>query len=278
METITTPILFIGAGNMAHAIYAGARAAGVLDDAAVGVLDPNAARRSLYPNAFEHAAEAIEWLGAGSDGTSTIVLAVKPQMLKAGVEPLLAHLPALGHDPLVISILAGTRIEQVRRAFAERARVIRVMPNTPARVGLGMSAIAPGPEATGRDIGIAGALLASVGEAITIPERLMDAFTALAGSGPAYLFYLAEAMMAAGKEMGFDDQQTGTIVGQTLLGSATLLSRSDELPGYLRATVTSKNGTTFAATTMLDERGVMGAIVDAVVAARDRGIELGREG
>lgn len=278
MKTITTPTLFVGAGNMAHAIYSGARRAEVLDDSLVAVLNPSARRHELFPTCFRDAAEAVGWLGSVSRGGAMIVLAVKPQMLAAATEPLLGPLGELGFEALVVSILAGTRIEQIKAGFKNHARVVRVMPNTPAQVGLGMSAIAAGPDATGADIEMVTTLFAGVGETVTIGEESMDAFTALAGSGPAYLFYLAEAMMTAAEGMGLDRAQAGLIVRQTLLGSATLLSASAEGPGALRARVTSKNGTTYAATTTLDQRGVMGAIVDAVIAARDRGAEIARDG
>ena len=116
-----------------------------------------------------------------------------------------------------------------------------------------------------------------MGETVEIEEDLMDAFTAVAGSGPAYLFYLAEGMMTAAESLGFTHEQASSIVRQTILGSANLLSQSPDAPSELRARVTSKNGTTYAATTTLDQRETMKAIVDALTAARDRGRELAAE-
>ena len=182
-----------------------------------------------------------------------------------------------GLSPLVISILAGTKSERISDAMGEGARVVRVMPNTPASVGLGMSAIAGSGSSTDGDVEIAKTLMGGVGETVEIDESMMDAFTAVAGSGPAYVFYLVEAMTKAAVSLGFDAKLARRIVEQTVIGSSELLKVSDEDAAELRSRVTSKNGTTYAATTTMDERGVMDAIVAALTAARDRGVELGRE-
>lgn len=149
------------------------------------------------------------------------------------------------------------------------------MPNTPAQVGLGMSAVAPGLGATAQDVAFAARLLGSCGEVIETTEDLIDAFTALAGSGPAYVFYLAEAMANAGVALGLTPEHADTAARQTLLGAATLLSDSPDLSASeLRARVTSKKGTTQAATDVLDERGLAEIMRAAMTAARDRGREL----
>tara|TARA_R110002072_G_scaffold42064_21_gene118980 strand:- start:279865 stop:280701 length:837 start_codon:yes stop_codon:yes gene_type:complete len=275
MKTITQPILFVGGGNMAYAIISGASQAGMLDPQRVGVIEPSLDRHSLYQHAFTDAQGGMEWLGSQGTG-GVIVLAVKPQMLDLATSPLSPLLDGLGSEPMVMSILAGTRIEVIDRAFEGHARVLRVMPNTPSQIGLGMSAIAAGPRSTDLDIELAEGLFGSVGKSVTISEDLMDAFTAIAGSGPAYTFYLAEAMMEAATQLGFDRQQSQTIVRQTVYGSAALLDRSAQMPRELREQVTSKNGTTHAATRTLDESGVMDAIVRAIHSARHRGAELGK--
>jgi pyrroline-5-carboxylate reductase len=270
-------MLFLGAGNMAHAIISGASAAGTLDHPqAVAVLDPDQSRHQHFQTPFADPAAALAWLGSHAAPASTIVLAVKPQMLGSAVAPIRAILDQLPEPPLVISILAGTRIAQIEQAFNNQARVIRVMPNTPAQIGLAMSAIAPNASAAESDLALAIQLFSSVGQTITIDESLMDAYTALAGSGPAYLFYLAESMTQAAEQLGFDADQAQLIVRQTLLGSASLLSQSTEPPSDLRAKVTSKNGTTQAATDSLDESGVMESIIAAIHAAKERGEELGQ--
>ena len=275
MKTITQPMLFVGGGNMAYAIISGACQAGMLDPQWVGVIEPSPDRHPLYQHAFMDAQGGMEWLGSQGAG-GVIVLAVKPQMLELAISPLRSMLDRLGYEPMVMSILAGTRIEVIDRAFEGHARVLRVMPNTPSQIGLGMSAIAAGPRSTDSDIELAESLFGSVGKSVTISEDLVDAFTAIAGSGPAYTFYLAEAMMEAATQLGFDRQQAQTIVSQTVYGSAALFDRSAQMPRELREQVTSKNGTTHAATSSLDESGVMDAIVRAIHSARHRGAELGK--
>jgi len=278
MQSIQIPLLFVGGGNMAHAIFTGACASGVLEPARVGVLDPSADRRCLYENGFESASDAMDWLLGQCDDGCGIVLAVKPQMLGAATADLEPTIADSGLEPTVISILAGTRSDRVLDAMGSGCRVVRVMPNTPAQVGLGMSAIAGSGSSTETDLELAERLMSGVGDVVRIDESMMDAFTAVAGSGPAYLFYLVEAMTKAAVSLGFDDAMARRIAEQTVIGSSELLRASEEDAAVLRSRVTSKNGTTYAATTTLDEREVMEAFVHAMTAARDRGVELGREG
>ncbi len=277
MNTIQAPILALGAGNMAHAILSGAVRAGWLNPDRVGVLDPNPGRRVLFQHAFAEPKHACDWLTRHADTRPIVLLAVKPQMLSEALPPLVRSLRDFGAPGCTfISILAGTRIERIVSAVRSEDRVIRVMPNTPAQIGLGMTAIANDNAPDPHDLEQTRAIFEGVGKVIEIPEALLDAFTAVAGSGPAYLFYLAEGMIRAAESLGFTPQQAGLIVRQTLLGSSSLLAQSDDMPSELRARVTSKNGTTHAATTILDDRQVMDAIVAALTAARDRGVELGR--
>jgi len=277
MKSIEIPLLFVGGGTMAHAIITGAQKSGVLSGERVGVLDPSAERRGMFDRGFESAQGAFEWLrGVGMDGYG-IVLAVKPQMLGAATEPLRSLVEQSGVSPMVISILAGTRSGQICEALGG-VRVVRVMPNTPAQIGMGMSAIAASETSTGADVELAERLMGAVGETVRIDESMMDAFTAVAGSGPAYVFYVAEAMTKAAVGLGFDEATARGIVEQTVVGSAALLGESDDDAAVLRAKVTSKNGTTHAATTTLDGLGVMDAFAKALTTARDRGIELSEEG
>ena len=140
---------------------------------------------------------------------------------------------------------------------------------------MGVTAICPGTGASAEDLDFTERLFRAVGQTLPLPEDLMDAYTALAGSGPAYVYYLAEAMHHAGLRMGFDERTADRVVRAVIEGAAGLLaSEADRTPAELRAAVTSRGGTTAAATTLLDDRGVASAIVDAVVAARDRGREL----
>lgn len=278
MKTLDTPILSLGAGNMAHAILNGAISAGALTPDQIAVLDPNPDRRTLFTNAYESPANAASWISEHSKTRPLILLAVKPQILRDAIRPLIDAMQASKCPPCTwVSILAGSQIKTIDSLVRPDDRVIRVMPNTPAQLGLGMTAIANDNTPDPTDLDNVRTLFTSVGEIIEIPESLMDAFTAVAGSGPAYLFYLAEGMMHAAESIGFTKDQADTIVRQTILGSSQLLTQSPDTPGELRAKVTSKNGTTYAATTTLDQKSVMDAIVAALTAARDRGRELASE-
>ena len=274
MDTIEHRILFVGGGNMAQAITRGAHDAGAIVSSKMAVLDPDPARRAIFPTAFADPGEALAWLDRSE--RTVVVLAVKPQMLGDACAPLREPIASMSATPLCISILAGTTIERIRAAMGGGVRVVRVMPNTPAQVGRAMSAIAPGEDATETDIAVAKALFGSVGLVEMIDEPMMDAFTAIAGSGPAYLFYLVEALTSGAETLGFEPGVARRIVEQTVIGSAALLEASDEDAAALRDRVTSKGGTTQAATTTLDDRLVMDALSAALRAARDRGLELGR--
>lgn len=204
-----------------------------------------------------------------------VLLAVKPQSLgdaAAELRPLLAQTPRV-----VISILAGTPTSKLAETLGS-VPVIRVMPNTPARLRRGMSAMCLGSgaaAASATHATLAHDLFASLGEVVKIDESLMDAFTALAGSGPAYLFYLAEAMVRAAQEVGFDRITSDRVVRQTIIGAAALLAESHEPPDALRAAVTSKGGTTEAAISEMERAGLTDVVVRAIVAGRDRGRQLG---
>jgi pyrroline-5-carboxylate reductase len=273
MDTLNAKILFVGAGNMAGAIIRGALDAGTLHESDIAVLDPNEDKRASFANSFAEPASAIGFIK--DTHSPVIVLAVKPQMLESACTPLRDHIAKLRNSPLVVSILAGTRSDTVRAAMGGRVRVVRVMPNTPAQIRKGMSAIAPHESATDADTLLVKRLFESVGDAVELDESMIDAFTAVAGSGPAYLFYLTESMTNAAIALGFDDDTARRIVEQTITGSAALLEASDDDAQTLRAKVTSKHGTTHAATTTLDDHQVMEIVIKALTAARDRGIELG---
>lgn len=275
MSSTQEPVAFIGGGNMAGAIIRGALDSGALGERWV-VAEPDAGKRGGFANAVGTAAEAIAWLrnAERAPGTGQVLLAVKPQMLGAVADEIRDELRD-GPARVVVSILAGIPSERVREALGGHARVVRVMPNLPAGIGRGMSAIALGAGAGEGDDQRARGLLKGVGRVVEIRESLMDAYTGLAGSGPAYVFYLAEAMINAGVELGFTREEAMLIVRETIAGSGEMLVRSPEHPHELRMGVTSKGGTTAAATRVLDEAGVMDAIGRAIAAARHRGAELG---
>lgn len=267
---------------MGRAIAAGALRAGAAGRADLAAVDPTADAGEPFGQMLRTVEAGAAWLADRPD--AGVVVAVKPQMF-GGVAA--SWSPALGAGRpgrVVVSIMAGVTAAAVGRALAgasaapSHARVVRVMPNTPIGLGLGMSAVCAGPNAGEPDLARVERLFGASGKTMRFDEGLMDAFTALAGSGPAYVFYLAEAMVEAAEQLGFDRERALTIVRQTICGAGELLSHAPETPRALRAAVTSKGGTTAAATGVLDEAGVQDAIVRAIHAARHRGAELGRGG
>jgi pyrroline-5-carboxylate reductase len=173
----------------------------------------------------------------------------------------------------VISIAAGIPTSMMEELLPGAA-VVRVMPNTPARINRGVSGISAGSACTAADLELAARLMESVGVVVQVPETLQDAVTAVSGSGPAYVFYLAEAMIAAGMEMGLSASDARLMAVNTILGAGELMAANDEDPAVLRANVTSPNGTTAAAIASLNASEVHAAVVSAMTAARDRSIEL----
>lgn len=206
-------------------------------------------------------------------GADVVVLVVKPQDVPA----LLADIgAAIEPGSVVISIAAGIRTVDVERGVRAGVEVVRAMPNTPARVGRGVTGISPGAGCSDQALATAVALMTSVGDVVVVPEEQQDAVTAVSGSGPAYVFLLAEAMISAAVEAGLDADTAARMVRGTILGAATLLDAADETPHELRRNVTSPNGTTAAAIAELERLGMPDAVRAAVAAARDRSRELSR--
>jgi len=269
-------LAFIGGGTMARAIIQGALGAELIDPGRVVVADPDQDKRRSMARlgcaVVPAADEAARWLGDRTDGQ--IVLAIKPQVFGA----VAAQIGRLSDPIVVISIMAGVSSERINAGLGPRARIIRVMPNTPARVGAGATAVAMGAGARPGDDAVAMSLFGAVGPVVVrIDESLMDAFTAVAGSGPAYAFYLAEAMIEAGASLGLDAQVARRVVGQVIAGAGVLLVEDGADPASLRAAVTSKGGTTAAAMSVLEQERVAQTIVRAVTAAKDRGRQLSEQ-
>ena len=258
----------IGAGNMAEAILRAAVTRGVVPAERLIASDPSPERLAVLASLGITGTHDNGEVIAGAD---VVLLAVKPQAL-----PTLADaLRQLKTDEqVVISIMAGLTSSRIEAVIGRPARIVRVMPNTPLMVGRGMSGVSLGPHARPGDEALAMRLFGACGEAVRLPESDLDAVTAVSGSGPAYLFYLAEAMQAAAERLGLSEHAR-LLVRQTLLGSAELLHQSDDTPAELRRKVTSPGGTTEAAVRHLDKKQVSDAIVEALHAARDRSVELG---
>ena len=202
-----------------------------------------------------------------------LLLAVKPQDIDVLLAALAPHVDPGRH--LVVSVAAGVPTARIEAALPAGTPVVRVMPNTPALVDEGMSVLSPGAHAGDRHLDEAEELLAAVGRVRRVPESQQDAVTALSGSGPAYFFYLVEAMIDAGILLGLPRTLAADLIVQTALGSAVMLRDSGEHPVQLREAVTSPGGTTIAAVRELERHGVRAALIAAIEAAHDRSVELG---
>ncbi len=256
----------IGGGKMGEALLMGLISRSWAEPGDLHVAEPDPARQRAL-TAAAPGVSVTSTLAQGADA----VIAVKPDV----VSTVLAPLAAAGVQR-VLSIAAGVRTSTIEAVLPQGTAVVRAMPNTPALVGRGAAAIAPGSATTPADLEWATSILNAVGTVTTVTETDLDAVTALSGSGPAYLFRLAEAMREAGTAQGLDRQTADTLTRQTLLGAATLLATSGEDPGRLRENVTSPGGTTAAALAVMDNSDFMGLIHRVVAAAAHRSRELGQ--
>ncbi len=267
--TPMTRVSILGGGKMGEALLGGLVDAGHAPDRlCVAEADPE--RRHALEQAWPgvRAVPSAAWALPDAD---VVIVAVKP----GDVASLLDDAAdALRADALVLSIAAGVTIAELE-ARAPGRPVVRAMPNTPALVRQGAAAIAGGTHATEADLDLAERLLGAVGIVVRVPEHQLDAVTGLSGSGPAYVFLVAEALIEAGVLAGLARADAVALVRQTLLGSATLLASGDSSPEQLRAAVTSPGGTTAAGLRALEAHGVRSALIDAVMAATERSRELG---
>ena len=263
-------IAFIGGGNMARSLIGGLLARGT-PASAIRVAEPvpelrEGLVRDFGITAVAHASEA-------ADGAATWVLAIKPQAVRAVCEGLAALARAC--RPSVISIAAGITTAQLERWLGGGVGVVRAMPNTPALLGAGVTGLFANTHVDAAGRHGAERLLASAGTTVWLDdERLMDAVTAVSGSGPAYVYLLAEAMIAAAIAEGLPADAARTLTLQTILGAARMLTRDDTAPAELRRRVTSPDGTTQAAIEAFETGGLRGLVARAIHAARDRGREL----
>ncbi len=264
-----TQIAFIGAGNMAKALIQG------LIDAGTKPADLRASDISdaqLAPLA-ERGVRTSQDNQLTIDGADLIVLAVKPQVLAEILSPLRVEL-----NQVLISIAAGIDIKTLAAASSSAQPIVRCMPNTPALVGQGMAALFATDQVSANQRQKAEAVLRAVGEVVWIDhESQLDAVTAVSGSGPAYFFYLMEAMVNAGEQLGLSRDIATQLTLQTALGAATLAKGSDDSPATLRVNVTSPGGTTERALNLLNEADVANAIVRALQGAAERSAELAEE-
>lgn len=266
---------FIGAGNMAEGILAAALAKGFCRAEEVIASDPARERLDLFRERFDVATtrDNVEVVNGGR----LIVLAVKPQSFDDVAAGIAA---AVTPDHLLLSIMAGVGTDRIAAAFPGRAvRVVRAMPNLPIRVGAGIAGVCAGAHATADDLAEVRALLDAGGSTVELKdEALLDAVTAVSGSGPAYFYYLVEAMTAGGVACGLSEHDALRLAEYTCLGAARMMLETGEPPAELRRRVTSQGGTTQAALEHMDREKVADAVREAVRAAFERSRELGSSG
>ncbi len=260
---------FVGAGNMAEAIARGAVDRGVLKRGEIVASDPSSQRKQVFA---ELGIRVVDSNAAVIAHSGQVLLAIKPQVLPELAGELSSH---GREDQVLISIMAGIGTKKLCEVVGKPVRAVRVMPNTPMMVGLGMSGLALGEHARPGDEVLAMELFGAAGEVVRVGEELMDAVTAVSGSGPAYVYYLAEAMEKAAVELGLGGHAR-LFVSQTLLGAARMLADSPDSAAELRRKVTSPGGTTAAAIGHMQANKLIDIVCDAVKAAEARGRELGK--
>lgn len=269
----TARIGFLGAGNMAGALISGLLRSKSVETEQLRASDPRNERLTELRN--EHGivthtdnAEVVAW-------ANVLVLAVKPQTVPKVLEECGR---SIGRAHLVVSIAAGVPISAIESRVGEGTRIVRAMPNTPAIVQAGATAVSPSAAATMADLDVARALFDAVGKTVTLDETHLDAVTGLSGSGPAYVMLFIEAMADGGVRMGLPRDVALTLATQVVYGSAKLLLDTGEHPARMREMVTSPAGTTIAGLTALEARAVRGAVMEAVEKATLRSTELGKKG
>lgn len=264
-DTVRTTLQIVGGGKMAEALVGGLVANGWAPPEELHVVEPDDDRRAAL-------ATLLPGVRTGPTPVAArdVVVAVKPNIVPVALDGL-----ADTGVRRLVSIAAGVRCAAMEARLPEGTAVVRCMPNTPALVGQGAAAVAPGVAATAADLEWASSILGAVGTVVVVDEGDLDAVTGLSGSGPAYVFHLAEALIAAGIAEGLTPETADTLARQTLLGAATLLSESGEDPAVLRTNVTSPNGTTQAGLEVFAEADLMDLVARVVKAATDRSRELG---
>jgi pyrroline-5-carboxylate reductase len=260
----------IGGGVMGSAIVSRLIERGMYQNTEILISEPTLSQREALHKQYGVEVTDDNNLAAIAP---VLLLAIKPQIFGKVVADLQQH----DSNQLVISILAGVSIAQLERAFPVERAIVRAMPNTPATVGMGITAIAAGNHLRSEQLELATQIFQAVGEVVTIPESSIDAVTGLSGSGPAYVAIAIEALADGGVAAGLPRQIADRLALQTVLGTAQLLNASHLHPAQLKDRVTSPGGTTIAGIAKLEQAGFRSALIEAVVAAAKRSQELGRE-
>lgn len=268
----TSTIGFLGGGNMAAALVKGILEAKVVPPERVMVSDVKADRLAWLKQT--HGVTTTQDNRQLVKASDVVVLAVKPQVFDKVLDAVGADFRP---EQLLVSVAAGVPVAAMEARLPANARVVRSMPNTPATVDAGATAIAPGSHATDEDLEIARALFAAVGRVVTLDESLLDAVTGLSGSGPAYVMLMIEALADGGVKVGLHRDTALLLAAQTVYGSAKLLLDTGEHPGRLKDMVTSPGGTAIAGLHTLESGGLRRTLIDAVEAATNRASELGEQ-
>ena len=267
---LSQTIGFLGTGNMAEALIKGLTVAGVVDPTQIHGSDPRRERcDEMHARYGIHATVHNEDVVRHAE---IVVLSVKPQILPKVLDEVAPHLKP---QALIISIAAGMPIAAIERRLPPGMRVVRTMPNTPALVGAGATAIAAGQHAKDDDVEATRRIFDAVGMTVVLDETQLDAVTGLSGSGPAYVFLIIEALSDAGVKMGLSRYNAQALAAQTVLGSAKLLIETHEHPGRLKDMVTSPGGTAIAGLHTLEAGGLRTTLINAVEVATNRSRELG---
>jgi pyrroline-5-carboxylate reductase len=263
-------LVIIGGGNMGGAIVRGMITRGVLPPEKITVIEIDRARHAAF---HEHGCAVTDKIDAGMATLADIgqvMLAVKPQMFA----DVAAALAPVKRPRLFISIMAGLGSGRIHHALGPAARIVRCMPNVACQIGAGMTAIALGMGAREGDEDLARQIFDALGKTVMVDESHLHAVTAVSGSGPAYVFLLAEAMQIAAEDVDLPADIARMLVMQTIAGAAHMLDESDHNAAELRESVTSRGGTTEAALRVFEQKGLQQTVIDAIRAARDRGVEL----
>ena len=272
MACMTFELGILGAGNMAEAIVRGVLSRHIFEPHQIIAADPIEQRRKVFE---QLGVATTDDNATAAKDARTLLLSTKPYQLMEALRPVGNVLP---EQTLIISIAAGVTTGGISAALghAKKWRIVRAMPNTPMLVGLGAVGIAPGASASPADLLAARKIFESAASVVEVREDQIDAVTALSGSGPAYFYYLVEAMIRAGVEMGLGESASKELAIKTCLGAANLLVQSNDSPADLRKKVTTPGGTTHAAISYMDAHDFTEIIVGALKAAEQRGKELGK--
>jgi pyrroline-5-carboxylate reductase len=263
-------IALLGTGNMAEALVKGLLRAGTAKADEILCTEPRAERREEI--AARYGVTVLAGNVEATEQADVVILSVKPQTMEHLLDEIA---PAVDHRKLVISIAAGVSIAAIARKLGAGVRIVRTMPNTPALVGAGATALARGAHATDADLEQARALFQAVGTTVIVEEQHLDAVTGLSGSGPAFLFLAIEALADGGVKVGLARPVAMALAAQTVLGAAKLVIETGEHPGRLKDQVTSPGGTAIAGVHALELGGLRAALMGAVEAATKRSRELG---